>query len=528
MTLCYDCFVQTLWKTARQWYKLHSDFFIAIAIALVFFVVQLYFLPEYGATWDEPLHRNWGKLFTMFWKTGDRSLLYLMPGNGVYYSPAYFTLSYLVSELFLSWGLPLYQASHILNLCTASVVILFTFLLTRHLFSRRVACFAVVFLLGFPQFLAHAHYNPKDIPLMLFVLMTSYFFLRSLSRKNVWLLLLSAFLFGASIAMKVSAILMAPVFLVTYIVSVLPEFRCSPMKRFCERQILLVLSSTLLLIMGAVVLWPSAWSDLHLIPSSVVFFLGHSFWPGQELFMGTMYRGADLPWYYTPFQFLVSTPVLTILFFTIGAVLLVRKYRSFGSSEAVFLSLWILVPLLTSLKPELVRYDGIRQFFFILPPILIIASLGFDRILSWILTRLSSRWIALAMMTALVLSLAHEVFILHPFEGSYRNEVVRLLNFKDMDRRYEIEYWGASYKQGLDWLNANAESDAEICVPVAGLLISWYEPRADLTFNCSKQTNYVMFFTRYTELKQNVFDSLQPIFTIERMGANLLKIYRVR
>lgn len=520
--------MQTLWKTARQWCKLHPDLFIAIGLALAFFIVQMFFLPEYGATWDEPLHRNWGKLFTMFWKTGDRSLLYLMPGNGVYYSPLYFTLSYLISEYFVSLGFPLYQASHILNLGTASLVVFFTFLLTRDLFSRRVAFLSIIFLIGFPQFLAHAHYNPKDIPLMLFVLMTSYFFLRSLSKKNIWLLLLSAFLFGASIAMKVSAILMAPVFFVTYIVSTLPEFRSSPVKRFCERQLLLVLASTLLLIMGAIVFWPSAWGDLHLIPSSVVFFLGYSFWPGQELFMGTMFRGADLPWYYTPFQFLVSTPILTILFFVIGSILLLRRNRSLGASQAVFLCLWILVPLLASLKPGLVRYDGIRQFFFILPPILIIASLGFHQILSWILTRSFPRWIALAMMIALVLSLAHEVFILHPFEGSYRNEVVRMMNPIDMDRRYEIEYWGASYKQGFDWLALNAEPDAEICVPVAGLLISWYEPRPDLTFNCSRETNYVMFFTRYSELKQNVFDSLQPIFTIERMGASLLKMYKIR
>ena len=520
--------MQKFWQTSRQWCVHHQDLCIAIILALAFLIVQFFFLPDYGATWDEPLHRNWGKLFSMFWKTGDRSLLYMMPGNGVYYSPAYFTLSYLVSEFFLSWGLPLYQASHILNLCTASLVVFFTFLLTRHLFSRRVACFSVVFLLGFPQFLAHAHYNPKDIPLMLFVLMTSYFFLWSLSRKNTRLLLFSAFLFGASIAMKVSAILMAPVFLVTYVTSVLPELRNTPMKSFIERQILLVLASTLLLMIGAVVFWPSAWGDLHLIPSSIAFFLGHSFWPGRELFMGTLYAGADLPWYYTPLVYLQSTPVLTILFFIIGATTLLRKNRSVHKTQAIFLALWILVPLLASLKPDLVRYDGIRQFFFVLPSILIIASLGFDRILSWILTRGLSRWVSVIFVSVLVLSLIHEVISLHPFEGSYRNEVVRIMNPVDMDRRYEIEYWGASYKQGLDWLAENAEPNAEICVPVAGLLISWYEQRPDLTFNCSRQTSYVMFFTRYSELKSVAFEQMTPIFTIERMGASLLKIYMIR
>lgn len=520
--------MQKFRKTCRQWCERHPDLLIATSLALAFLIVQLFFLPEYGATWDEPLHRNWGKLFSMFWKTGDRSLLYLMPGSGVYYSPAYFTLSYIVSTLFVSLGFPVYQASHILNLCTASLVVLFTFLLARLLCTRRVALLSTLFLFGFPQFLAHAHYNPKDIPLMLFVLMTSYIFLRSLSERSTRLLLFSAFLFGASIAMKVSAILMAPVYMVTYAFSVLPELRSVSRKRFYERQVLTFLASVLFLMFGAIIFWPSAWGDLHLIPSSIAFFLGHSFWPGRELFMGTLYAGADLPWYYTPFEFLVSTPVLTTLFFLIGAVILLRKNLSLLSSQAIFLVLWIVVPLLASLKPGLVRYDGIRQFFFVLPAIVILASIGLDQILSWILTRGLPRWVSVIFVTVVVLSLAHEVISLHPFEGSYRNEAVRFLNPVDMDRRYEIEYWGASYKQGLDWLQDNAELNAEVCVPVAGLLISWYELRPDLTFDCSKKTSYVMFFTRYSELKQNAFDSLTPIFTIERMGASLLKIYKIR
>jgi hypothetical protein len=98
---------------------------------------------------------------------------------------------------------------------------------------------------------------------------------------------------------------------------------------------------------------------------------------------------------------------------------------------------------------------------------------------------------------------------------------------KDLDTTFQIEYWGASYKQGIEWLAENAGPNPVICVPTAGILVTWYPWRDDFTFECSDKTDYVMFFTRYSEAK--IYRELKnPVFSIDRMNSTLLLIYKIK
>ncbi len=513
----------------RIFFLRHHTVLIAIGLALVFFCVQCAFINDYGVTWDEPLHRNWGKLFAAFLKTGDRRLLELMPGHGVYYGPLYYYVNYLLSEWLYNAHLLFFVASnHILNLLTAGIAVGFVFLLGDRIGGRRIGLLATLFFVFFPPFVAHSHYNPKDIPLMTAVLVSCYMFVCALEKKKRWLFLLTGFLLGVSIAFKISALLMVPVFAFSYGVSIFSAKKGTMTIPQWKREAITVVLIVLSILLGTYLAWPSAWGEPGLILRSIRFFQA-DFWPGQVLYFGTNYSGGALPWYYTPFEYLMVMPLLLTLSLLAGALVLVKALRSGRHSALnIFLLLWIFVPLLVSLKPGLVRYDGMRQFFFCLPAIAVIAAIGFDRFLQWIVSRIGRAVLSVNLcLGILCLSLVHEVAILHPFEGSYRNEIVRMFIPANMDRSFQIEYWGATYKQGMDWLRDNAEPDPVICVPTAGILVTWYPWRADFTFECSERSNYVMFFTRYTELQK--YDSLTatPLFTLQRMHSDLLKIYAI-
>lgn len=509
-----------------HWLSRHEFWVLPLTLGLVYFIVQLSMIGQYGATWDEPLHRNWGLLYSLFSKTGDRSVLYMMPGNGVYYSPLYFFANYELSYwLVHSHGWLLVPANHVLTIVTSSLVVAFSYLLGRLFGGWKTGLLTVVFLLGFPQFIAHSHYNPKDIPLMLAVLATSFTFLLALRKGSRKLLLVSAALFGCSLAAKVTALMLAPVFLVSYLFWLFSQPRSQGLRRFLEREILLGLTALLLVIGFTILCWPSSWGDIHLLPSSVAFFLRSDFWSGNVQFLGEQYAGADLPWYYTPLEYLMGMPLLMVCAFVLGAALSVMRLRVLKDRPACsFLLLWVFLPLFLTLMPDLVRYDGMRQFFFLLPAIAVLAAVGFQRIIGFLSARF--RYAEAACVLVLLVSLIHEIVILHPFEGSYRNEVVRMVFQKDMEKSLQIEYWGASYKQGMDWLTEHAAPNPVICVPTAGALIDWYPWRSDFAFDCSKETNYLMFFTRYDEPSSINLSQLTPAFTIERMGATLLKIYQ--
>ncbi|HRH94079.1 MAG TPA: hypothetical protein PKV72_06140, partial [Candidatus Peribacteria bacterium] len=65
-----------------------------VAIVLAVFAIQLKTMDAYGATWDEPLHRNRAKQFVLYWQTHDQQYLTNMPGKGMYYGPGYFVANY--------------------------------------------------------------------------------------------------------------------------------------------------------------------------------------------------------------------------------------------------------------------------------------------------------------------------------------------------------------------------------------------------------------------------------------------------
>ncbi len=511
-----------------RWCRRSSFWLVPLMIGVLYFVYGFSQLSQYGVTWDEPLHRNWGKLFVYFWKTGNRQALELMPGHGIHYGSLYYTLNYLLSEqLYQSGFFRFVEANHILNLLTASVATGFTFIIGRMMGGIRTGVIAALAFIFFPQLLAHAQYNPKDIPLMTAVLITATVFIVAMKRGSVFLFLLSAFLMGASVAAKVSALLMAPVFAATYVVWVVSDSRAMHL-RSVKIQLVTLLCALGCFCTGAFLFWPDAWGDPLLILRSVRFFLGTDFWPGKVLFFGTEYAGADLPWYYTPFEFFAATPLLVFAGFLAGTVLLIRQFRSYGQKpEYILLLLWVFFPLLFSMKPGLVRYDGIRQFFFLIPAASVIAAYGIGAASDFLKPRLRGALSLALALVILVADLAYEVALVHPYEGSYRSEAVRSLYPSGMDHVFQVEYWGATYRQGMQWLIQHAEANPVICVPTAGILVEWYPWREDFTFDCSKDTNYVMFFTRYSEAGE--FAKLtEPVFRIDRMGARLLNIYKVK
>ena len=521
----------TLSLRIRGFCTRHVLALVAVALAGVYFLVQLSFINEYGVTWDEPLHRNWGKIFYLFWKSGDRLLLDVMPGHGIHYGPVYYLVNFLLSEkLFQGYFFEYVAANHVLTILTASCSVAFVFLLASN-FGKRIGFLAVLFFVFFPPFQAHAHYNPKDIPLMAGILFTGFLFLRALRSGKRRDFCVTGLFLGMCLALKVSTLLLLPVFGVSYLLLVFEKSKTVTIS--LRSELITIVAVACAFVLGAFFAWPSAWGDFSLIPRSVHFFLQTDFWPGKVLFFGIEYTGAGLPWYYTPLEYAMVTPVIMLLFAFAGSFLviqnIVRGDGKWGRAESAFVLFWFWFPLFISIKPGLVRYDGMRQFFFCLPALALLAAIGLEKFLVFV-QKLAPQtfWPVSLSCTVLFSSLAHEVTILHPFEGSYRNELVRLLYPADLDRSFQIEYWGATYKQGMDWLREHAEPNPVICVPTAGILVTWYHWRDDFTFECSAASNYIMFFTRYSEVQQYAFLKDTPVFTIERMHSTLLKIYKVR
>ncbi len=165
--------MRTFGRRLLEFLKRQSPVHIAVGLGALYFLIQLAFIHRYGVTWDEPHHRMWGKLFAEYVRTGDRRSLLQILGHGLYYSPLYFFAEYLTSKWIFATGLLTFVASnHVLNLLTASVGVGTLFVFATLVGGRVLGLLSVLFIVFFPPFIAHSHYNPKDIPLMTALLLT--------------------------------------------------------------------------------------------------------------------------------------------------------------------------------------------------------------------------------------------------------------------------------------------------------------------------------------------------------------------
>jgi hypothetical protein len=152
-----------------------------------------------------------------------------------------------------------------------------------------------------------------------------------------------------------------------------------------------------------------------------------------------------------------------------------RSDRSFlhGLSLA-----WLLLPLGGVLMLEPNVYDGLRHFLFVLPALGVLAGLGSVTVAGWLqrqgVPRPALAWVTAGALLAIP---AWDLVRLHPYQMTYYNGLVGGVG--GASGRYQTDYWIASYREGMLWINEQAEQkpDRTFRVLVAGT--AYVLPAAD-------------------------------------------------
>jgi hypothetical protein len=262
--------------------------------------------------------------------------------------------------------------------------------------------------------------------------------------------------------------------------------------------------------------WPYLWPNPigHFFETVQV--MARHPWPGNILFNGRTYPANDLPASYVP-TFLaiqLTEPVWLLFLVGFGAAVFgfVKKRRE--STELLALTfVWFILPLLTFviLRPTL--YDNIRQSFFIVPPIFLMAGLAFDQIRKPVL---QSVLIALVLLPGLISSVR-----LHPYEYVYYNQFVG--GAKGVVDRFELDYWGTSYREAADEANRIAPPNANVWVDGPAHLFNRFA-RLDLHIYSPQEAeradhyDLVVTLARYN-LEKTSFPEASIVYRVTREGA---------
>ena len=134
---------------------------------------------------------------------------------------------------------------------------------------------------------------------------------------------------------------------------------------------------------------PTIWhAPLEALKFNFMTFMNYQIWDGFVLFKGEMIRGKDVPWNYTITWFLITTPIMYVIYLAIGLINAIQIILKNSSRHTIFhgfmlgsIFIGIIAPILFSST----LYDSWRHSFYVFPFLAFHMALGFFYVVKKIL-----------------------------------------------------------------------------------------------------------------------------------------------
>ncbi|MEC4802886.1 MAG: hypothetical protein SAJ12_15550 [Jaaginema sp. PMC 1079.18] len=342
--------------------------------------------------------------------------------------------------------------------------------------GKQYAWFAPIILALFPRFWGHSFFNPKDIPFAaMFTLGTlasaylvAYYLKQEEKNKTQFganKITLTSLLYGVLIGLVTSTriggfFLLFHFGLTHLLLRVFQGNFLEYVRRFWKFYLLIGFAWGI----TTTILHPASWSNPVIWFIATLKYLSAHVRDSGDFFMGQNWSSQDLPWYYLLRWIAISIPVFFQVFFWVGLILIIFKFKSFNPLQKATVILVLLqiclIPAIAILRDSTI-YGGMRQFLFILPGVAVITSSS----LLWIYQILQPqflRWFAVGLTAVLLSIIIVDMVALHPYEYSYFNRAVG--GIAQAGKYYDTDYWGTSLSEGMKWLNENGKPNSTVLV----------------------------------------------------------------
>ena len=474
-----------------------ASFLVPGAFILILWSFGFSSLGEHNVTWDDAL----GDLFY-----GERYLSYFLTFDQVYlefdadpypadrrpdlrtspfrgrpweYYPFANLLGAATSELLfrqLGWTDP-FDGFHAVNLLFAALLAWVVFSFARRRFGLVAATVTSGLLFGSPRLIGHMTANVKDFSILVMFSLGAFVFYdayESGSRARVWL---TGACLGLALATKANALFLPLVPMLTLAMGGLPPSWHGREKLLLGNLALAGLVSPLI----TLAVWPYLWSaPLTGLARQLQFILSRKASTGA-LSVAPPFEAVAL-----------TTPPLFLLTAVGGMVLsllqILRRPRA-ETRPLIFMWAWLLAVMSRFIVPGAVNYDGVRHFLEVFPPLALFGGYFSARAIRRLVADglPVERRLALkaALTVALLLPGTWQVLRTHPYQLAYWNSWIGgYAGAREAGKPQAGDYWGLSYRDGMRWLNDNAEPGAFLAVPVVEHAVRLVAPerlRPDLT-----------------------------------------------
>jgi hypothetical protein len=443
------------------------DRLAVVAIAVVGVLALLTF-RDYGLSWDDYAHSEYGDLLLKLYASGFRDQRALSWVNLYYYGGGFDLLAALTAKVL---PFTLFETRRLVGAAVGILGLLITWRIGRRVGGQLAGLMALVLLAACPLYYGHMFMNPKDAP---FAVATAIFLLGATRALEQYprVTLATGSLVGIGFGLSFGSRIMgafepvgafAAVALIFAVESRAHGIRSAGVRLGHFLWALMPFMALAYVAMALV--WP--WSVVNpLNPFRAVEYFSHFFEkPWQELFDGRLISVPDMPRSYVPTLFALKLPtLLSVLGFggAAGAMLAAFIPGTALNRRAVFLliALATLLPLAATIALRPAMYNGIRHFLFVLPPLAVLGGVAG----AFLVHMVSQRWrfapiVAAIVFIAGVAMPAVEMARLHPYEYTHFNTVSGGVAYaRD---RFMLDYWGLSLKQASQALLAKLAERGE-------------------------------------------------------------------
>lgn len=510
--------------------------------AIVF--VSFYTSHRYGFTWDEPwdlyfAKRNLNYAMTLDpnWINFDLKVDFSREGSHPnFYFPEpipYRTLNFGPMMASITCDI-FYERLHILDAIDsyhlANKLMFAALLISVFLFLRRelgyIEAVAGIIAIAFqPRFWADMQFNLKDFPYACFMAFTIFAFRRAILNSSSRRMIFAAILMGLSAAIKPNAALLAIIIPAWYAAA-----RSSIANPEGRRKIYFyasIAAAPIIATAAYIAAWPYLWNDtVGRFSNFIKYYMAHGA------------KGPDYFQWDKLYLFITVQPPALLLLASAGIICsIINIKRGIKRELYILLLLWLCLPVLRVLPPKVYDYDGVRHFIEYAVPLGILGGIGFGFIVSrsyeMLIERASPKTAVAAaiLLTAIpAASCLYSSLKVHPNEIAYFNFLVGGLKGAQARWPDATDYWGSSFRQGINWLNENAEIDSLVIVPIGQHIVGAVEPvwmRGDLVFYKRKLAEFLPtkeFEAMMSEISQSDY-SARPLYIVYITNKSLYKNY---
>ena len=308
-----------------------------IVFFLVLLAVGLGVYRDYGISWDEPTSRINGAVTLKY--VAERFAPSLLPAAA---SRLESLNEYLDRDHGVAFEAPAVALEVMLGIGDKKNVFMFRHLLTflvalagiyavkrmadRRFSDWRIGLLAALFLVLTPRLFAESFYNSKDVVFMAFFAIAMNTMIAFVLKPSFKTAFLHALASAVAIDVRIMAVILPAATVAILIVRLLK--RELPIPVTC-RALAVYLAAACILVPA---MWPWLWSDP--IGNFVQAFKNMSKfrWDDEVLYMGRFVRSTDLPWHYVLVWISITTPLLYLALFLVGAFNTLRQIASRGIS----------------------------------------------------------------------------------------------------------------------------------------------------------------------------------------------------